>query len=224
MIQNAAQHTFGWYRARLGNITGSNVGLLMKNGRSDVFSETGKSYLYQLAAERVMNKNVINDDELFAEYLKQTEADSKAIRWGNEQEKNARELFAEITGNQVVEVGSCKHPEIPNFASSPDGFFYDEHTGIKSCLEIKCPNQATYMRYKSDIYNNDSLLAVKPEYFYQCMSHMMCTGASETYFIAYNPFQADPIHIVKIVPNEKVFAEIEKRIQLANDIINQIIN
>ena len=55
MIDNAAQHTIAWFRARHGNITGSNVGLLMKSGRTDIFSETGKSYIYQIASERAMN-------------------------------------------------------------------------------------------------------------------------------------------------------------------------
>ena len=161
MIDNAAQHTIAWFRARHGNITGSNVGLLMKSGRTDIFSDTGKSYIYQIASERAMNPAIVNDDSQFAEYLKQTEVTSKAIRWGNEQEADARNLYAEISGLHIVEVGSCKHPTIPHFASSPDGFYYDENTGIKSCLEIKCPNQATFMRYKNEIYDNASLLSVK---------------------------------------------------------------
>lgn len=224
MIENAAQHTIGWYRARHGNITGSNVGLLMKKGRSNVFSDTGMSYIYQVAAERAMNPAIVNDDELFSEYLQQVEVTSKAMRWGNEQEANARDLYSKITGQHVVEVGSCKHPYIPHFASSPDGFCYDENTGVKSCLEIKCPNMATFMRYRSEIYDGESLLNVKPEYFYQCIAHMACTEAQETYFVAYNPFQSDPIHIVRILPDENVVIEMERRIRLANDIINQIIN
>ena len=197
-----AQHTLGWFRARCGHITGSNVGLLMKSGRTETFSETGKSYLYQVAAERAMNPVIIADDELFAEYIRQTEVTSKAIRWGNEQEAEARDLFAKITGRHIIEVGSC----------------------IRSCLEIKCPNQATFMRYRNEICDNESLLRVKYEYYYQCMAHMMCTGASETFFIVYNPFQADPIHIVRIVPDEKVFTEIERRVCLANEFIDKIIN
>lgn len=93
MIDNAAQHTIAWFRARHGNITGSNVGLLMKSGRTDIFSETGKSYIYQIASERAMNPAIVNDDSQFAEYLKQTEVTSKAIRWGNEQEADARNLY-----------------------------------------------------------------------------------------------------------------------------------
>lgn len=223
MIDNSEQHSIGWYRARHGNITGSCVGLLMKSGRCDYFSETGKSYIYQVAGERGMNPTIVNDDELFGEYLQQVNVTSKAMQWGTDQEVNARALYEKLTGRHIVEVGSCKHSTIPNFASSPDGYFYDENTGEKLCLEIKCPNQATFMRYRCEIHDNASLLDVKYEYFYQCMAHMMCTGAKLTDFIVYNPFQSDPIYIVRILPDEKVFAEMEKRIRVANDIINELI-
>lgn len=224
MIDNSEQHTIGWYRARHGNITGSCVGLLMKSGRNDYFSETGKSYIYQVAGERGMNPAIVNDDELFGEYLQQVNVTSKAMQWGTDQEANARALYEKLTGRYIVEVGSCKHPTISNFASSPDGYFYDENTGENGCLEIKCPNQATFMRYKCEIHDNTSLLAVKYEYFYQCMAHIFCVEAQWCDFVVYNPFQTDPIHIVRILPDEKVFAEMEKRIRAANDIINELID
>lgn len=224
MIDNSEQHSTGWFRARHGKITGSCVGLLMKSGRNDYFSETGKSYIYQVAGERGMNPAIVNDDVLFEEYLLQVNISSKAMQWGTDQEANARALYEKVTGRHIVEVGSCKHPTIPDFASSPDGYFYDENTGEKLCLEIKCPNQATFMRYKCEIHDNASLLAVKYEYFYQCMAHMMCVDAKWCDFVVYNPFQAEPIHIVRILPDEKVFAEMEKRIRIANDIIDELID
>lgn len=220
------QHSLEWYRKRLGCITGSQVGLLMKSGRSksDMFGETAKSYIYSVAAERDMNPVIINDDELFEEYLKQVDVSSKAMRWGNEQEENARILYEKITGRHIVEVGSCKHPTIENFASSPDGFFYDENTGEKGCLEIKCPNQSTFMRYMDEVKDNGSLLTTKPEYFFQCQAHMMATDSHWVDFVVYCPFQQHPIHIVRITPDYSCFAELEKRINAANDIINQIID
>lgn len=224
MVDNMEQRTLSWYRARLGNITGSQVGLLMKSGRNEIFSETAKSYIYQLAAERSMAPDIINDDTLFEMYLSQVEVTSKAIRFGTEQEENARNLFARIYDVNVHETGSCKHPSIPHFASSPDGFYVDENTGEKVCLEIKCPNQATFMRYKEEISRNSDLLRAKPEYFYQCMAHMMCCEASKTVFISYNPFQKDPISCVDIFPDEKVFAEMKRRIGMANEIIEQLID
>lgn len=222
MVEMVEQRTLSWYRMRLGYITGSQVGLLMKSGKSGLFSETAKSYIYQVAAERSMNPDIINDDELFGMYLAQTEVTSKAMRFGTEQEANARRLFSKIHDVNVSEVSSCRHPLIPYFASSPDGIYTDE-TG-KVCLEIKCPVQSTFMRYKDEIYDNESLLKVKPEYFYQCMAHMMCTGSAKTYFIAYNPFQRDPIHVVPVYPEPQVFEEMEKRIAMANDMIGQIID
>ena len=65
MISNEQQHSLEWFRARIGRITGSQVGLLMKSGRKDYFSDTAKAYIYLLAAERAMNPAILADDELF---------------------------------------------------------------------------------------------------------------------------------------------------------------
>lgn len=220
------QRSLGWFRARLGTITGSQVGLLMKSGRSksELFGDTAKSYIYSVAAERDMNPVIVNDDELFEEYLKQVDVSSKAMRWGNEQEENARNLYEKITGRHIVEVGSCKHPTIENFASSPDGFFYDKNTEEKGVLEIKCPSQAVFMRYKDEVKDNTTLLAAKSEYFFQCQSHIMVTGAQWCDFIVYCPYQMHPIHIVRILPDNNVFAAIEERVNIANNIINDLIS
>lgn len=218
------QHSIEWFRKRLGNFTGSQVGLLMKKGRTDYFSDTAKTYIYQVASERDMNPEIVNDDVEFEKYLHQVCINTKSMQWGTDQEKNARELYERITGRHIVETGSYKHPTVEHFASSPDGYYYDEETGEKGCLEIKCPIQSTFMKYRSEIYDNKSLLDTKFEYFYQCMAHMMCTGAQWTDFVVYNPFQNTPIHIVRILPDEMVFAEMEKRIHVANDIVKELID
>lgn len=214
-----AQHTLEWYRKRLGKITGSEVGTLMKKGKSEAFSDTAKSYLYQLSAERSMNPAIVEDDQLFEEYLYQVNISSKAMRWGNEQESKAREIYNKITRLRMVETGFCEHPTIPNFGSSPDGFHYDKQKGT---LEIKCPDQCKYMRYRHLIKDNASLLSVAPKYFYQCMSHIMCTGTEWNDFVVFNPFQLPSIHIVRIYPDENVFAKMEECIQIANDHIDHI--
>lgn len=223
MIQNARQKTLDWFRNRLGHFTGSQVGLLMKSGKHATFSDTAVSYIYQVAAERSMNPAIVNDDAAFSDYLDTVNVETKAMRFGTEQEVDARNLYSMLTKRKVVEVGSCRHPTIPYFASSPDGFFYDEETGECGCIEIKVPSQSTFMKYKSEIYNNESLLKVKYEYFYQCMAHMMCNGAAFTDFVVYNPYQIKPIHIVRILPDKDVFDEMEKRIRMANDIVEELI-
>lgn len=221
VVNNAAQHTLDWYRCRLGYITGSNVGLIMKQGKGKVFSDTAESYLYQLVSERTMNPHVINNDELFQLYLNQTNASTKAMQWGNEQEENARSLYCLKTGIKMVEVGSCRHGTIPFFASSPDGFHYNEDTGEKICLEIKCLGQKEYIKYLDLVHDGETLLKMNPQYFYQCHSHMMVTGASATDFVLYNPFQSIPFYRVRIMEDDGVASLIADRVMLGNEFIQE---
>lgn len=220
-----AQRTIEWYRKRLGKITGSELWKLMGKGRNkdEMFSETAKTYIFQLAAERDMNPAVVNDDVLFEEYLNQTDITSKAMRWGTEQESNARRLYEKITCRRIVDVGSCLHPEINYFASSPDGFYCSDE-GEKGCLEIKCTGQAAYMKYKSEIKDNATLLLTESKYFFQCQAHMMCLKADWCDFVIYNPFQNHPIHIVRIHPDDSCFKAIKMKVEAANSMIERLIN
>lgn len=216
-----AQRQLGWYRARLGNITGSQVGRLMKRGRSSYFGDDAMSYIYQLAAERTMAREILEDDEAFEAYLNQVNVTTNAMRFGTEMEAEARDLYCFENIVSCVEVGLCRHFDIEHFASSPDGIILED--GKKVALEIKCPTQAVFMRYCTEIKDNASLLKVKPEYFYQCMAHMMCTGAVRTDFIAFSPFQQKKLHTTRILPDESVFGEMAERINKANELINNII-
>ena len=79
------------------------------------------------------------------------------------------------------------------------------------------------MKYKEEVKDNIGLLLAKPEYFYQCQSHMMVTGAEWCDFVVYCPFQCSPIHIVRIFPDYMNFKLIEKRILMANEIIEKMV-
>lgn len=215
------QHSLGWYRARLGNITGSRVGDLMVSSRKkdEVFGGTAMTYIYQIAAERSMNKNIVDNDDAFETYLDCVTVTTKAMQWGTDMEEEARSLFAKLNGLTITETGSVHHPTIPHFASSPDGMIAGETLG---CIEIKCPNQNTFMQYTAEIIDAESLKKVKPIYYWQCMSHMMCTGAQYVYFIWYNPFQAKPIHYIKLEPDADAFSQIRERVTLANELIDNL--
>lgn len=215
------QHSIDWYRDRLGYITGSKVGVLMKSGRTKdkVFSDTAKTYLYQIAGERALNPRIVNDDEMLKFYIDQTTSQSKAMRFGTEQEGNARDLYVERTGREVKEVGLCHHAKIKYLASSPDGVTYDGDT--LGCVEIKCPALSTYSQYVAEISDNDTLKKVNPDYYYQCQNHMACTGGQFCDFIAYCPFVENPIHIVRITRDEDAIALIEERVALAEEIIKE---
>jgi hypothetical protein len=224
MQSNAAQRTLDWYRLRIGNFTGSEVGKLFVSGRKkeDMFGQGAMTYIYKKAAERSINPDIIEDDVLFETYLQQNTAHSKAMDWGIEQEPMARELYAKIKGYRVVEVGLCKHLSISHFASSPDGYVYDNKDG-KGCLEIKCLSIDNFMSHFADARDAEGLKKVNSIYYYQCMAHMACTGSSWCDFAVYNPFLTNPIHIIRILPDENVFSEFEARINAANDIIENLL-
>ena len=216
------QHSLSWYRARLGKITGSQVGRLMKKGRTSYFGDDAMSYIYQLAAERSMSESMLQDDIEFEEYLAHVNVETKAMRFGTEMEAVARLKYCSDFNVQCTEVGLCTHFDIDNFASSPDGIA--ESFDGRVALEIKCPTQAVFMRYCDLVNDQEDLKKVKPEYYWQCMSHMMCTGAIRTDFIVFCPFQEKPIKVVPIYPDLKAFGEIEERVKEANKVINSILN
>lgn len=222
---NDNQRTLEWYRQRLGNITGSRCGDLMKTGRKkeDTFGDTAKSYIMQLAAERMLNPAVVNDDDIFAEYVEFTTVTSKTMRFGSEQEANARELFARMTHVNIVEPSSCKHDSIPHFAASPDGIILDAQKHPLACLEIKCPKVDTFVKYL-DITDGATLKDINPTYYYQVQAEMMCTNTCLCYFVVYSPWLLHPIHVARIERNDDDTAALSERILLANKLINEITN
>lgn len=227
MIQEGKQRTLDWHRARLGNITGSKVGDLMKTGRKkdEIFGETAKSYMRELAGQQLMNPAVVADDELFGQWVERHELTSKAIRWGQEQEDKAKALFYKRRGipkEMVVEVASCKHDTIPHFAASPDALIYtDRERGIFTALEVKCPSEKAYIEYVSEVKDADTLKAVKPEYYWQMMAEMACTGAGDGIFLTYCPELQLPYHAVMIMRDETAIKTLEERVQAANAYIEE---
>ena len=219
-----AQRTLEWYRKRLGKFTGSRIGDLMKKSKTgNGFSETAMSYIYQISGERMMNQSIVNDNYIFADYISQTDISSKQMRWGTENEPDARSIYELKTGRRIVEVGSCQHKDIPNFAASPDGFFYDEETGEKGIIEIKCVGVSTFAKYRDKIHDNKTLLATEPKYYWQIMAELMCVGAIWCDFVVYNPFLVPSEFIVRIYPDEKDFEYMAKRIAEAEEIVHSII-
>lgn len=228
------QRTISWYRARLGKITGSQVGKIMGKGRSKdaVFSQTAISYFWQLVAERELSDSVLNNDAEFEQYVYRVSAESREMRWGTEQEPIAREIYKAIKENEgcnydIHEVGSMALEELEgaNFASSPDGYVRDidnlDNCGV---IEIKCPSPYTYALYRHSIHNAEELKSEKPDYYYQCLSHMLVTGAKWCDFIAYDPSNASPIHIVRVSAVEVTddMQQLTERILLASKEIDKM--
>jgi hypothetical protein len=224
MNKQHIQRSLEWYRDRLGYFTGSQVGLLMKGSRSkdNEFGDTAMSYIMQKAGERLLRPNLVEDDDKFEEYLREVSVETKAMRLGTEREGNARYIYEKLTHRHLIEVGSCKSKDIEYFASSPDGFYCSDD-GEKGCIEIKCPNVATYMSYLSNIKGTQSLKEIKPEYYWQCQSHMLCTGAEWCDFVFYNPYLIKTIRWARIKPDTMAFETIKNKVAKANELVNKII-
>lgn len=222
--QSTDQRSIEWYRARFGHITGSEVHKLMSIPRKkdELFTDTARSYLYQIAAERTFNPDFLADDDIFRDYLDQTSFVTRAMQWGIDQEAAARRLYSELQGGvEVFEVSSCPHDAIQGFAASPDGIV---RLPEQRCLEIKCPTLATHMRYVAEIHDAASLKRVKPEYYWQVQAEMDCTGLSSADFVSYCAWLSRPIHIVNIPRSPDDIALLEERVRLADGFISNIIN
>lgn len=160
----------------------------------------------------------------FSDYITQTDISTKQMRWGTENEPDARRIYELKTGRRVVEVGLCKHPTIAHFAASPDGYYYDENNREKGVIEIKSVGTATYAKYFHKIKDNDTLLFTEPKYYYQIMSELMCVEANWCDFIVYNPFEKPSMFIRRIYPDDNIFKKIAERICEADELVNEIIN
>ena len=225
IVDNVEQRSLDWHRLRIGSFTGSKIGDLMKSGRKkeQIFGDTAMSYIFKVAAERMLNPVFVNDDELFGQYIEQQQVYSKAIIWGQEQEDNAKDLLMRKNPEwELSDVSSCKHDTIPHFAASPDAIIYDRKKLMIG--EIKCPSVHTFVRYLVEINDAESLKKVQPDYFYQMQAEMACTNAESGIFVAYCPWLVKPIHIVPIERDEEAIKAIEERVVKANEIVEQIIN
>ena len=225
IVDNVEQRSLDWHRLRIGSFTGSKIGDLMKSGRKkeQIFGDTAMSYIFKVAAERMLNPVFVNDDELFGQYIEQQQVYSKAIIWGQEQEENAKDLLMRKNPEwELSDVSSCKHDTIPHFAASPDAIIYDRKKLMIG--EIKCPSVHTFVRYLVEIKDAESLKKVQPDYFYQMQAEMACTNAESGIFVAYCPWLVKPIHIVPIERDEEAIKAIEERVVKANEIVEQIID
>ncbi len=228
ITDNIEQRSLDWFRSRIGQITGSKVADIMSSGRKkdETFSQAGRAYLYQVAAERLFNPDFLNDDDVFQDYIDQTSFTTKAMQWGSEQEDAAKSLYMTINcpDGEMTELSSCKHDTIPHFAASPDGAIYDRDGKDIRIIEVKCPNINTYMKYRDLIHDAVSLKDTEPKYYWQMMAEMSCTGAKSGVFITYCPWLSKPIHWADIERNEEDIKLMEERVVLANQFIEEIIN
>lgn len=217
MEQLVNQRTLDWHRARLGKFTASEIGNLRGKPRKagEIFTDTAKGYIYQKLGERLLAPEMVSDDERFGEWVARTFPASRAMRYGTETEAEAIAHYAIEAGVEVLDGGCCDCDECPCIAASPDG-----RVGENGLVEIKCPEAKTFAQFCVEVRDAADLLAVKPLYAWQVQCQMLCTGAEWCDWVAYSADCGGRLHVVRIVRDEDIIAEMLEKAKAANALIN----
>ena len=180
-----------WFASRVGKITASRLGDIMRKTKWGESTYKAKVRL-ELAIERITGKSA------------SSVVMNQAMRDGVEREPDARKLFEAVTGKEVAEVGSFDHPTIVNTSASPDGLIRGEN----ACLEIKCPLATTHAK---------NLMSDKmpKNYIYKVQHKIQCTESDFAYFASYHPdFPKDlRLKIVKVERDDSLLESLNTAIR-----------
>jgi exodeoxyribonuclease (lambda-induced) len=158
------QRSEEWFQMRRGRITSSEIYKIM--GKGEELSETAKTYLLEKVCEL---------------YGGVTEpATGAALTWGTELEPVAIEYYEKLTKAKVEKASFI--PVGDHYGGSPDGLIPKE--GI---IEVKCPFKSANHFKHGMINTPEKFKKIAPNYYYQCISNMICAEARWCDFISYDP-------------------------------------
>jgi hypothetical protein len=198
---NVDQRTSEWHADRLGRFTASEVYRLMgevkrpmteeelekreKGSRvttivdNTLLSDGAMTYVLEVASERITGMPANEDIETFA------------MRWGREQEPNAKSLYAAAYDIVGTDCGFIKY--LSYGGASPD-WLIGEDIGC----EIKCPlTRGKHMQYRT-ILNVDDFREKFKDHYWQCAKGMLSTNRKFWKFLSYHPHYP-PVKQLKIV-------------------------
>jgi putative phage-type endonuclease len=150
-----------WHAMRVGRVTASRVADIIRKTKSG-YSTSRANYLAELIAEKLTGvpaPHFISD----------------AMRFGTENEPNARAAYEFKTAMEVQSVGFVIHPVIRDSGASPDGL-----VGTEGLVEFKSPLTSTHI---------ETLLTGKidPDYITQCQWQMACTSRKWCDWVSFDP-------------------------------------
>lgn len=226
----AEQGSAAWHLARLGHITSSQVYKIMGKGRAKdaEFSQTGISYLLEIAAERNIKKSYTEDEFAFQEWLDRTNVSSKAMRYGTECEPIARSVYQaknkqfDVVESGFINSGYLSEEKIDNYGDSPDGVVI-ENGKIVGCIEIKCPSPSTWMSYKYGFESGKTLKEIEEAYYWQCQSHCLCNNVQWCDFIYFDKMMKNGYQCVRIERNDEDIHFMVEKIKKANEFIDSVL-
>jgi putative phage-type endonuclease len=183
------QRTPDWEAARLGKATASRIADVIAQTKSG-YAASRANYAAQLISERLTG-------------VKAEAFESAAMRWGQEKEAEALEVYAFERDADVTQVGFLDHPTTAMAGASPDGLVSDD-----GLVEIKCPLTATHI---------ETFLGQAPpgRYLSQMQWQMAVTGRLWCDFVSYDPRLPLPMRLFirRIARDDRMIASLEQQVE-----------
>ena len=211
------QNTDEWHDIRRGRFTSSIVSplfsdpLTKRDKELGLLSKTAQKLVEEKALELLnFNKPIFEHDN---------------FDWGHEYEPFAAMAYQEIKQVDIFDGDFWTYGE--NHGSSPDRL-----VGKVGLLEIKNPkNQSEHIYNLRNIKSELDLLSHRKEYYYQCQHQMYTTGREWCDFLSFDIrlFTDEKVSkagfvCIRIEPNLEVFKEFDRRIQIASELRDKIMN
>ena len=195
IVLDCEQGSTEWIRSRLGVPSASMFSKIVTT--KGAWSTQADGYINQLIAELLTGETT----------------EVKVTEWmqrGTDLEPFARNFYSLMSGNEVQEVGFCKHDTLET-GVSPDGLII----GTEGGLEIKCPTPATHIAYLR--------AGVLPsKYKQQVQGCMWVTGRDWWDFMSYH--ERMPALIVRVERDDDYIKLLAEEVSKAVDTIQSEVN
>lgn len=166
-----------WFNQRKYRFTSSCVHKLITEPRSKEAKSAGE--LGETAKSYIMEKVTLEIGGFIPEF------ENDATEWGNNQEDKTRRWYEQLTGLEVIEIGFIKVNDF--YGGSPDNAVIDDsETDRVGGLEIKNPYNSTNHLKHCLIDSAEYFKAKHPEYYWQCISHMITLDTSWCDFVSFD--------------------------------------
>lgn len=196
IIRYGIQGDENWLADRAGKVSASNFSKIFTASGSKTTGETRKSYLYQVAGERISK----TPEESFK---------NDWMQRGNDLEPEARFAFEQITGLFVAQTGMVLLDEREEISCSPDGLIGDQ-----SGLELKCPKMSTHIGYLEAARLPS---AYKP----QVMGQLWICDRPQWHFMSYHP-SIKPFHLI-VDRDKKYISLLQEAVEEFNAEVNSLV-
>lgn len=203
------QRSQAWFEARKGKITSSEIHKIMGSGKKEeTLTEVAKTYLLEKVAEILGGAPILSHP---------VGSKPAALEWGTELEPAAVEHYAQQSGLEVAKASFMVVNE--HYGGSPDGLVAP--SGI---IEVKCP-YSTANHFKYALIKTDAdLKKIAPQYYYQCVSNMICANADWCDFISYDPrvHEDYSMFVYRVFKKQEDVDQIFSRLEVAIEYMRQL--